>query len=272
MSQPKIPKIPMPPHFKGMMPDNTPQFALNPRAFDELIGSKGIRMVHSKPIPCPNVSDLHSGDHPPGCSECQEGMIYYDEKEFIGAFQGNSNSRQHQVNGQFDYDEASVVVPAKYKDGSEFDIQLFDRIVVPDFTVRFYQRVEHSQTGVDRLKFPAVRVDKLRDASGNEYRQGIDFELTQTGDIKWISQNRPGYNLGIKKGVVYSVNFYCRPVFTIVSLPHQLRATQTVDPSTGRAVQERFPQQAVVRKDFVPYHGGDRVGPTDTPEPRDGQF
>jgi len=267
---PKIPKLPMPGRFIGQMPNGQPQVAMNPQAFNELIQGKGIRMIHSKPIPCPNIRDIHAGDHDPGCNECHNGMVYYGHREFIGAFMGNDGNRNFQINGQFDIDNATMVIPTKYSDGSELDIQLFDQILIPDFTVRYYQRVEHSQSGVDRLQFPATKVDLLKAAGGKEFVPGVDFDVDSAGNVKWLTTNRPGYNLDISRGVVYSVNYYCRPVFTIVALPHQLRTTQTL--VDGRPVQERFPQTALVRKEFIPYNSGDKAGPPDSPEPRDGSF
>ncbi len=268
---PKIPKLPMPGRFIGQMPHGQMQVGMNPEAFNDLIQGKGIRMIHSKPIPCPNVRDIHASDHDPSCNSCNNGFLYYGQKEFIGAFMGNDNSRQFMINGQWDLDNATIVIPTKFQDGSEIDIQLFDQIIVPDFTVRFYQRVEHSQSGIDRLQFPATKVDVLIDATGKQYTPDVDFSVDDAGNIKWHTQNRPGYDLSINRGIVYSVNYYCRPVFTIIGLPHQLRTTQTVG-KDGKPVQERFPQTAVVRKEFVPYNSGDKIGPSDSPEPRDGSF
>jgi hypothetical protein len=70
--------------------------------------------------------------------------------------------------------------------------------------------------------------------------------------------------------VIYSVNYYTRPVYTVVSLPHHLRMVQTQD--VGNNIQARFPQLAIVRKDFIPFDASDKKGPPDRPEPRDGSF
>lgn len=271
MAQPKIPKIPMPGNFVGQLPNGIMQVGMNPEAFQKLIEGKGIKMVHARPLPCPNILDLHNGDHDPACNKCYNGMIYYGQKEFIGAFMGDSNNRQFMMNGQWDMEQVTIVLPTKYLDGTELDAQLFDQISVQKtMPVRYYQRVEHSQIGLDKLHFPAISVDHLMDASGKQYTPGVDF-VVEDGHIRWTSQNRPDYNLSIGRGTIYSVNYYTIPVFTIIGLPHQFRTTQALD-AQGKPYIERYPQMAACRKDFIPYDSTDKVAAPDAPEPRDGQI
>lgn len=269
MSMPKPPTTPMPEVILGQMQDNLDQVGMNPKPFEQLIRAKGIRMIHQKPLPCPNQLTLNGNDHDPNCNNCYNGFIYYDAKEFIGAFMGNSINRQFGMNGTWDLDQAQIVVPSKDKDGNEMDFQFFDQIIIPDFTVRYYQRVEASQTGVDRLHFPGAKIDKVIGADGTEYVPGIDCTVDDRGYVRWLGSNRPGYNLDIDSGHIYSINYYTKPSFTIISLPHQLRVTQTKLPD-GTSVQARFPQLVVVRKDFIPHQAGDQNG-DGAPPPRDGQ-
>jgi hypothetical protein len=268
MSQPKIPNIKLPSKLLGQQPSGQPQAGMNPDSFNELIKSKGIRMVHSRPVPCPRRLSIHDGDHDPGCTDCHNGFIYYGERAFIGAFQGNSNQRQFVMNGSYDIDQATIVLPSTYDDGTELDVQFFDQILVPDYTVRYYQLVEHSQTGIDKLHFPAKSIDFIMDAYGVQYRVGVDVIINEKGYLEWVGE-RPGYDPVTGNGIIYSVNYYTRPVFTVIGLPHQIRATQTLD-KDGNSIQQRFPQLAVVRKDFIPHDPYDKVGPSDRPEPKDG--
>lgn len=265
MSMPKTPNTPMPEQIFGQMQDELNQVGMNPAPFEQLIRAKGIRMIHQKPLPCPNQRTLTGGDHDPNCDLCYNGYLYYDKKEFIGAFTSNSNNRQFGMTGTFDMDQATMIVPSKDIEGNEMDFQFFDQIMIPDFTVRIYQRVKANQTGLDRLHYPATRIDKVVGPRGEEYFPGIDCIVNESGMIKWISQNRPGYDLEIDSGVIYSVNYYTAPRLTIIGMPHQLRVTQTKD-KDGNSVQARFPQLVIVRKDFVPYQGGETM-----PEPQDGQ-
>lgn len=271
MSMPKIPKAPTGTKMFGQYPDKSPMIGVNPRAYEDLIRGHGIRMVQTKPIPCPSQKTLNGGDHDPACQRCHNGFIYYGETEFVGVFMGNSLQKNFGMNGVWDYDNATVILPAKDASGNEMDFNYFDQIRIPGKTVRYYQRVEASQTGVDRLHFPAVSVELLLDSSGLQYVEGVDFQIGDTGYIEWIGSRRPGYDLSIDSGHIYSIVYFTEPVFTIISLPHQIRSTQAMDES-GTAVEERYPQLAGVRRDFIPNQTGDGVGRADVAEPRDGSI
>lgn len=269
MTMPKPPGTPMPGRSKMQMFTPLLETTLNPEIFEQQIKTQGVRMIHSRPVPCPFVHDVYAPDHNPGCNLCYNGFIYYDEREFIGLFAGNDLNRSFGMNGTFDVDQATIIIPVHDLKDQIMDVQYFDQILIPDFTVRYYQRIEHSQSGIDRAQFPVFSIDFAIDCNGQVYQPGIDL-IVENGRIRWISNNRPGYDPVRGKGVIYSVNYYTRPVFTIVGLPHQLRMVQTK--ADGPNVQARFPQFAVVRKDFIPFDVTDKKGPPDRPEPRDGSF
>jgi hypothetical protein len=254
-------------------PDEAQMYVgLNGRNFEADINNRGIIMIHAKPMPCPNVNDVDSPDHSPSCNKCENGMIYYGHKECKVIFMGNSNSRNFTMQGSMDIDSATFIVPTTYLDGTPLDVQFYDRFMCPleDFKIRYYQRVEYSQTMKDRLHFPAVAVDKIIDGT-IEYKEGIDFKIEE-GYIRWISGgNCPGYDINLDKGRVYSINYYTLPVFSVTSLPHQLRTAIEMD-KDGNPFYKRYPQLVGVRKDFLPHNSADKVGQSDAPEPRDGGF
>lgn len=272
MPQPKIPKIKMPGMSNLQLKDPIRNVTLNPEGFEEFIKGQGVRMIHSRPVPCPNVRNLTSPDHSPGCNLCFNGFLYYAHTEFIGAFHGNTLNRRFDMQGTWDLDQASIIIPVKDQKDQILDVQYFDQILIPDFTVRYFQRAEHSQSGIDRLQFPALTLDFVIDNTGKRFVPGKDV-VVEKGRLKWIG-DRPGYDTTLKMGRVYSVNFYTRPAFTVVSLPHQLRMAQTQSedgPGTNN-VPARFPQLAVVRKDFIPFDQADEIGAPDRPEPAKGTF
>ena len=255
----------VPGNFVGQMPAGGYQVGMNPAVFEEAIRAHGVRMIHSKPLLCPKRKDLYSPDHDPNCRDCQNGFIYYGPKEFIGLFSGNSNQRNFGMNGTFDIDQVMITIPTKYLDGSELDAQFYDQVAVVNDECRYFQLVEHSTTGRDRLHFPATDVDKLVDYYGKEYFFNVDFTI-DGGDIVWNSgASRPGYDITVDRGTIYSINYYCRPVFTVISLPHQFRTTQQMAPGGGQ--EERFPQTVVCRKDFIMKNPNDTQGFSDTAEP-----
>lgn len=231
-------------------------------------------MFHKRPVPCPKIRDINAGDHSPNCNFCHNGFVFYGETNFIGAFAGNDLQRQFNINNSWDIDSAAIIVPVKDEKGNILDIQYFDQIILPDFTVRYYQRVEYNQSGVDVLHFEPLSVDFVIDEHGRRYAEGVHFTI-QNGRIYWNpSGDVPGYNPTLDRGTIYSINYYTRPHFTITGLPHQLRAVQTKGgaDSDGKNVPARYPQLCVVRKDFIPFRPQDKIGPNDRPEPASGGF
>jgi len=272
MSTPKIPKIPMPGISIGQMPNALPLASFNPNMFHKMIQEMGIRMIHSRPIPSPFVKDVRGVDADPGDNRQENGFIYYGHKEFIGTFMSISFDKNIVNNGQYDIDGASVILPTKYMDGTDCDFQIFDRIEAPGLPARYYQRVEHSQTGIDLLHFPATKIDYLRDSNDRLYTSGIDFSVVN-GNIQWITGGkRPGFDPLLGTGDIYSVNYYLTPVFTLLSLPHQFRVTQTNEGVLGKDfnIVTRFPQLGFLRKDYIPADPNDTIGQNDSHEPMDG--
>ena len=250
-----------PGNFSGQMPAGGFQVGMNPDVFQEHIQAHGILMVHQKPLLCPKRKDLYTPDHDPSCTQCQNGFIYYDARQFIGVFTGNSSQRNFGMNGTFDIEQVMITVPTTYLDGTDLQAQFYDQIAVVNDECRYFQLIEHSVTGRDRLHFPAIDVDKLLDSHGREFTMGIDFAI-DGGDIVWLSTNRPGYDITIDRGTIYSINYYTRPIFTVISLPHQFRSTQRKVDGGGQEV--RMPQTVVCRKDFIMKNPLDPTG-SDTP-------
>lgn len=256
------------------MPTPLIETTLNPAIFEQFIKAQGVRMIHSRPVPCPYVRSIANLDHDPACNQCFNGFLYYHPTEFIGAFMGNMLERKFGLNGTWDIDQCQIIVPVFNQQNEIMDVQYFDQIMLPDAPlVRYYQRVEHNQVGIDRLHFPAVTVDFLIDNSGKRYRPDVDFVVSE-GKIKWTGTQRPAWDPSLDRGGIYSVNYYTRPTFTVLQLPHHLRLAQTQSPDGAGSpnVTARFPQLAVCRKDFIPFDSTDKVGEPDGPEPRDGSF
>lgn len=253
----------------GQQPNKLPLHTFNPQGFEQLIREMGVRLIHQRAISSPRVKSLRGDDFDVSDNKQENGYIYYGSKEFIGAFQGNTMERQYNVNGTFDDDSASIVIPTKYSDGTDMDVSVFDRIIAPDMkAVRYPQRVEHNMSGNDRLHFPAESVDLLIDSRGTQYTEKVDFRVDERGMIEWLpGGRRPMFDPVLNKGEIYSISYYMKPVFTVVGLPHQFRITQTKGPD-GRNIQHRFPQLSIVRKDFIPADPNDTIGSKYADEPQ----
>jgi hypothetical protein len=113
------------------------------------------------------------------------------------------------------------------------------------------QYVEANTTGTDKLQYPATFVEYLQDADGKEYKQDADFEITSEGFIKWLTQNRPGFNEKTNRGTVYAIRYRYTPYFIVQKMLHETRVSQITDPATYDRKLERMPFQALVMREQV---------------------
>lgn len=258
-------------------PDMLPNPQLDPMAFEQFIKNRGIRWVHEKAALCPNIDNIDTQQHDPNCKSCENGMIYYAKCEIHGLFQANKLERMYEVQGRWDVGEAVVTFSA-YADGPDgtpgvgpaIDLQMFDRVICCDYEFRWIERIEHSPTGIDRLRYPALSVEYIATAS-KRYFVDQDFYINEKGHIQWKGQNQPGFNQNTDHGEIYTIAFTAQPVFIVVQLLHEIRATKGFDPFNP-AVQTaiRLPQQVLIRRDYLFSHPADKDGMSTTKTPRSG--
>ena len=149
--------------------------------------------------------------------------------------------------------------------GKPIDVRPFDRLTALDYECRYQQLVEHSITGVDRLRYPALEIEFLSTAS-KQYYPDTDFVINESGHIQWISQNQPSFDQVASRGEIYTISYTARPTFIVVNLMHEGRFTTGYDALTGEQAAILLPQMALVRRAHLFFN-------TDThepPLPRDG--
>lgn len=231
------------------------QVSFDKDAFDHDIRTHGIRLIHQRAIPDPrgmasrgdnrDVLDIRPRD--------SDGYIYKNAGEVTAFFSNNSKDTRVQDIGDVAFSTAYLTFPRFY-DESEKPIYVFqnDRFYVADIELKVMgkQYVESTVTGVDRLQYPAVEVLEIVDANGVWYDHE-DFKITEDGDIKWVSQKRPGFNLEVGKGTVYSIVYLYTPFFVVDRILHEIRLAKITDPFTiedGRRTV-RMPYQALVLRE-----------------------
>ena len=233
----------------------TVQVSFDIDAFDEAIRSQGVKLHHYRAMRCPvglidqyDIRRPHN-DH----SGCSNGFIYTFAGEVTCLFTGNSMQNQIQDVGFVDGSSVSITLPRHYDDNSEKQLYLapFDRmylseesILVPD-----WQLVTHHITGMDKLNRPAVIIQDIVDSSGKRYSPQ-DYHLVN-GQIKWLTQERPGIDPETNKGRVFSVRFLHRPYWYVRQLIHEIRVTQFENPVTGERKIHKMPQAAVLVREQV---------------------
>jgi hypothetical protein len=237
------------------MPIFLPDPSIKGLSFDQLLNQRGIRFIHHKAIPCMNVESTDFQAHEPGCEFCDDsGIIYYDEKELWGIFSGNSIEKTFEAHGVWEVGTAVVTLPTEYADGTQADFNTYDKLELPDFTVRLWEhkgyepRVGNKQS----LRYPVEKVEyasSITDGVQKFYYLGIDFNITAEGDIEWIEGKQPIYDVEKERGEVIGWAYFAKPIYVVVQSLRELRITQEMVGGVKQA--RRLPQQILVKRDFM---------------------
>lgn len=256
-----------------MAPGILPDPGLNAHHYGEMIKNRGILFMHTKAVPCPNVQDIESMIHVNHCEHphCYNGMLQIQAKPVWGYFNNDQLNRLFEVQGEYNENIAIITMSDTYDDdGSQCDLAAFDRLeATADYTKRTYELVESSVSGVDRLKYYATQAHFAMSSSGKEFKEGADFVI-QDGKVRWISKNRPGYDQQAKRGEVYTISYYMKPIFYVHHVMKELRASQVEDPFTGEKVAVRLPQHVMVLRELLYPDSKDEVGDQTAKMPRSG--
>jgi hypothetical protein len=237
--------------------------AFDLEAFNELIRSQGVKLVHYRAMRCPvGMSDLDDNRRPhPHHEGCSNGFIYTKVGCVTGAITSNNKKKSLEDVGFVDFSTVQCTLPQTY-DNSDINLVIapFDRFYLDEETtaVVMWQLFRHHETGVDRLKYPVHCVEgDIIDFRGEQYKENSDF-VVSNGQIKWVGR-RPGPEIdtgpgmgngfGTDKGPVCSIRYLYKPYWYVGAIPHELRIAQVQDGFDRRAV--RAPQMCVLHREYV---------------------
>lgn len=256
--------------FSSLAPGILPDPSWNDVHFSELVKNKGILFTHTKAVPCPNVQDIESMIHVAHCTHpnCWNGMLFVQPKQVWGYFNNDQLNKLYEVQGEYNENIAIITMSATYDDGTECDMSAFDWLVADEYSKRVYELVEASPSGIDRLRFFALDTHILR-THEKEFVKDVDYVI-QDGRIRWISNNRPGYNQQNQRGEIYTIGYYIRPTFYVHHVMKELRASQILDPMTGEKIAVRFPQHIMVVRELLYPETKDGDGDQTSKMPRSG--
>lgn len=241
----------------SQMPIFLPDPSIQGVDFDQLLRQRGIRMLVSKAAPCPNIITVDNNAHEPSCSFCDNnGFIHYDEREIWGVFSGNSIQKTFEAHGVWEVGTAVVSFPTEYEDGTEADFNTYDKIKIPDFTVRLWELKEYEPRpgNIQELRYPVEKVDSVSSIINNVqkfYKLGVNFNIDSDGQIVWIDGKTPAFNSDTGHGEVLTWSFYAEPVYLVVQSLRELRITQELN-AKGQKVAKRLNQSVLIRRDFLP--------------------
>lgn len=248
------------------MPIFLPDPSIKGQSFDQLLSQRGIRMIHRKAIPCMNVKSTEFDAHQPDCPFCDDsGIIYYESREIWGIFSGNSIEKTFEAHGVWEVGTAVVTMPTTYPDGSQADFNTYDRLEIPDQTVRLWELkgYEPRAGNIQDLRYPIEKVEyasSITDGIQKFYTQGIDFNIDTDGAVVWIDGKQPTYNSNLERGEVVGWAYFAKPVYVVLQSLRELRITQELVNGVKTAI--RLPQQILVRRDFMVGSGEKIANPT----------
>lgn len=237
--------------------NNIPQneISFDKEAFNNMIRSQGIKMVHYRAIPDPRGSTSRGDNRYPNLDRTDsDGYIYKEAGCFIGLFMGNQNDSNLDYNAVIESASAYITLPDYYEDGKEqILVSQWDRFYFKDIETRVVgdQLVESSATGTDRLQYPATCVEYVIDADGVEYDEGKDFEVTKEGHIRWLGQKRPGTDPLTNRGKIYSIRYRYIGFFVCHRILHEIRVSQVTNPATFDRSLERMPYQILALREKI---------------------
>lgn len=236
------------------MPINIPDFSLKGESFDQIVKNRGIRMIHYKATPCPNMISIVDNNHNPNCPICDgQGIYYYQEKEIYGVFYSNSIEKNFEMQGIWEVGSAVITLPTEYADGVQAEFNSFDQLSIPDFTVRMWEQRNYTQRSDNQflLRYPVHNVDNMVFAVNNaivEYTEGVHFTIVD-GVITWIAGKEPPFYTDKDLGAVLSVQYFANPVYTVLQHMRELRISQQY--IGGQKIAKRLPQQLLVKRDYL---------------------
>lgn len=202
-----------------------------------------------------NVESTTYQAHTPDCEFCDDsGLIYYEEKEVWGVFSGNSIEKTFEAHGVWEIGSAVITFPTEYPDGTQADFNTYDRLKLPDVTVRLWELkgYEPRAGGKQKLRYPIKNVEyasSITDGVQKFYSLGVDFNITVNGEIEWIPGKEPSYNTDEEKGEVIGWAYFANPVYIVMQSLRELRITQEM--VNGVKQIKRLPQQILVKRDFI---------------------
>lgn len=254
-------------------------------AFDEMLRSQGVKLVHYQAMRCPvGMTNLDDNRRPhEDHAGCSNGFIYQKMGTITALFIGNSKHKNPSDLGYWDGSTVQVSFPRYYDQADncpadervEIFVAPFDRFYLYESSILVptWQLFLHHESGLDRVKYPPVKVQSLMDAAGIKYTENVDFQVSGT-QLKWIGRQPaeqmdvgpgliPGTDLadisGINvqnsgdptRGSVCSIRYLYQPFWYVGQIIHEIRVTQETNFLGDRSLK-RAPQQAMLHREYVP--------------------
>lgn len=238
----------------SFMPQQIQDPSIKGLSFDQLANNRGIRFIHKRAAPCPNMTSIADNNHDPQCPVCDgSGIMYYCEKEIYGLWTSNSLEKNFEQQGLWEIGTSVITFPALYDDGEVAEFNTFDQLEIPDFPVRMWELKEWDNRANKsvRLRYPVDTIDivfSVRSQVRNDFVEGVDYNIVNN-QIIWVTGLEPNYDNTNERGEVYTVVYHANPRYNVLQQLRELRVTQEL--VNGQKIATRLPQQILVKRDFL---------------------
>jgi len=237
--------------------------AFDIEAFNEIIRSQGVKLVHYRAMRCPvGMTQMDDIRRPhPHHEGCFNGFMYEKVGCITALFTSNNKKKSLEDVGFVDFSSVQSTFPQNYDESEEkFVVAPFDRFYLDESETKvvMWQLFQHHESGLDRMKYPVECVHgPIVDARGEKYHENQDFTV-KNGVIQWGSR-RPGSEVdtgpgggngfGTDTGVVCSIRYTYKPYWYVGTIPHEIRVAQVQDGFDRKAV--RAPQMCVLHREYT---------------------
>lgn len=224
------------------------------KANDLFIAGHGIPLTHYKAIVCPSgVTDALDGrSSHSGHSGCSNGYIYEYAGQLTAFVYGNSSNTDFTDVGVLDGSIMTATFPRFYDDKKDEQVyvQLYDRFYIKESAILVpnSQKVEAHISGVDKFTYNIEKVESLIDERLIKYDNSL--YVVENGTLRWLSENRPGYDLKLGRGTIYSIRYLYTPYFYVSRLMHEVRIFNQKDFKTGAKTPTRVNYQALLSREY----------------------
>ena len=207
----------------------------------------------------------HTGEPRVDCPACRgNGYILHSKQEVRAVItSARSNPKPFAIYGEYAEGMISLSLLPEHLPCFQDRFTLLDSVLIYRETMRFVPTVMS-------LRYPIVSrtldlaagptdfagvlhcfkagVDGEVALGATELTEGVDFEVTASGQIDWTL----GVALGSAPvtGAPFSVSYYARPRFAVVDHPHSIRDTW-IKRKTPQRTYQALPVQAMARLEFL---------------------
>jgi hypothetical protein len=163
-------------------------------------------------------------------ADISNGFLYKYAGEFKAAFTAAPQTLQLTDVGFIDGASAQLILPLTYLNSlNPLYVCPYDKFYVKDLSTltTTNEKVECHISGLDRLNFPAVKVEYVIDSKNIEYFENQDFVINN-GMIQWTGK-RPEFDASTGIGGIYGIRYQHLPFYYVERLLHEIRILAQAD-------------------------------------------